>query len=113
MRASGGGPGPACPEGSPVGNVPLSPSLSQITTVPGPIAGRKIGVIADSGADLAGLAKVRKAAEKLGASVLVVAPAGGVLHHRTHTETVDRTLLTTRSVEFDAVVVRRGHDTHR
>ena len=48
-------------------------------TEPGPIAGRKIGVIADAGADLAGIGKLRKAAAKLGATVLVIAPVGGVL----------------------------------
>jgi catalase len=77
-------------------------------TEPGPIAGRKIGIIADAGADLAGIANVRKAAAKLGATALVIAPAGGVLGSGARKETVDRTLLTTRSVEFDALVVAGG-----
>jgi catalase len=102
------GLGLPAPEGSPPLDVTLSPALSQVVTEPGPIAGRKIGVIADAGADLAGIGKVRKAAEKLGASVLVIAPAGGVLSHGTHTQTVERTLLTARSVEFDAVVIAGG-----
>jgi catalase len=102
------GLGLPAPGGSPAGDVILSPALSQIVTVPGPIAGRKIGVIADAGADLAGIAKVRKAAAKLGATVLVIAPAGGVLSHGARTETVQRTLLTARSVEFDAIVVAGG-----
>ena len=99
------GLGLPAPEGSPAEEVTLSPALSQVVTEPGPIAGRKIGVIADAGADLAGVDKLRKAAEKLGATVLVIAPVGGVLSHGAHKETVDRTLLTTRSVEFDALVI--------
>ena len=77
-------------------------------TEPGPIAGRKIGIIADAGADLAGIGKIRQAAAKLGATALVIAPVGGVLGSGTHKQTVDRTLLTTRSVEFDALVVAGG-----
>src|SRR6202050_4131212 len=96
------GLGLPAPVGSPAADVALSPALSQVVTEPGPIAGRKIGVIADAGSDLAGIGKVRKAAAKLGASVLVIAPSGGVLGSGTHTETADRTLLTARSVEFDA-----------
>jgi catalase len=86
----------------------MSPALSQVVTEPGPVAGRKIGVIADAGADLVGIGKLRKSAEKLGASVLVIAPVGGILSHGAHTETVERTLLTARSVEFDALVVAGG-----
>ncbi len=96
------------PKGSPAREVTLSPALSQVVTEPGPIAGRKIGVIADAGSDLAGVGKLRTAAAKLGATVLVVAPAGGVLSHGGRQETVDRTLLTTRSVEFDALVIAGG-----
>ena len=75
------GLGLPAPSGSPPEDVTLSPALSQVVTEPGPIAGRKIGVIADACADLAGIDKLRKAAAKLGASVLVVAPVGGVLSH--------------------------------
>jgi catalase len=77
-------------------------------TEPGPIAGRKIGIIADAGADLAGIANIRRAVAKLGATALVIAPVGGVLGSAARKETVDRTLLTTRSVEFDALVVAGG-----
>jgi catalase len=96
------------PSGSPAADAALSPALSQIVTEPGPIAGRKIGIIADTSADLAGIAAIRKAAAKLGATALVIAPVGGVLGSGARTETVDRTLLTTRSVEFDALVVADG-----
>jgi catalase len=102
------GLGLPAPVGSPAADAGLSPALSQIVTEPGPIAGRKIGIIADAGSDLPGINKVRKAAAKLGASVLVIAPAGGVLGSGTNTQTVNRTLLTARSVEFDALVVAGG-----
>jgi catalase len=102
------GLGLPAPDGRPAADVVLSPALSQVVTEPGPIAGRKIGIIADAGADLAGISKVRKAAARLGATVLVIAPAGGVLGRGAQAETVDRTLLTARSVEFDALVVAGG-----
>jgi catalase len=102
------GLGLPAPKGNPAQDVIPSPALSQVVTEPGPIAGRKIGVIADAGADLAGIDKLRKAAEKLGAAILVIAPIGGVLSHGARKETVDRTLLTTRSVEFDALVIADG-----
>ncbi|HEY1665680.1 MAG TPA: catalase-related domain-containing protein, partial [Trebonia sp.] len=102
------GLGLPAPDGQPAAAADLSPALSQIVTEPGPIAGRKIGIIADAGADLGGIAKIGKAAARLGAAVLVIAPAGGVLSDGAHTQTVDRTLLTARSVEFDALVVAGG-----
>jgi catalase len=102
------GLGLPAPQGSPPGDATLSPALSQVATEPGPIAGRKIGVIADAGADLAGIGKLRKAAAKQGASVLVIAPTGGALAHGARQEPVGRHLLTARSVEFDALVVAGG-----
>src|SRR6202044_2196069 len=65
------GRGLPAPDGSPAADAGLSPALSQIVTEPGPIAGRKIGIIADAGSDLPGVARVRKAAAKLGATALV------------------------------------------
>src|SRR6202522_3206247 len=102
------GLGPPAPDGSPAPEAGLSPALSQVVTEPGPIAGRKIGLIAGAGAGLAGIGKVRQAAAKLGATALVIAPVGGVLGSGARKQTVDRTLLTTRSVEFDALVVAGG-----
>jgi len=102
------GLGLPAPAGSPPADAALSPALSQVVTEPGPIAGRTIGIIAGPGADLAGIGKVRLAAAKLGATALVIAPVGGVLGRGARQETVDRTLLTARSVEFDALVVAGG-----
>ncbi len=102
------GLGLPAPTGNPPADVMLSPALSQVVTEPGPIAGRKIGVVADSSSDLAGIAELRKAADKLGASVLTIGPVGGELTSDGQREIVERTLLTGRSIEFDAVVIADG-----
>ncbi|GAA0610203.1 catalase CatB [Kutzneria viridogrisea] len=102
------GLGLPAPTGQPVRAVPISPALSQVVTEPGPVAGRRIGVVADAAADLSGITKLRKAVQKLGAEVLVIAPAGGMLKHGRSEQVVERTLLTARSIEFDAVLVAGG-----
>jgi catalase len=102
------GLGIGAPEDVPVGDVMVSPALSQVATEPGPVTGRRIGVIADAGADLAGVAKLRQAVESAGAQLLVIAPAGGTLRRGQRSEIVERTFDTARSVEFDAVVVASG-----
>ena len=70
-------PDSACdpPRALPPEHVDVSPALSQITDVPGPIDGRKVGVIADEKSDLAGIAKLRRALSNLGAELLVIAPS--------------------------------------
>jgi len=102
------GLGLPAPKGSPAEDVVPSPALSQFAVVPGPIAGRKIGVVADAGADLAGIAKLRKTMDKLGATVHVIAPVGGTLKRGRQRVTVERTFLTVRSIEFDAILVADG-----
>jgi catalase len=102
------GLGLPAPVGSPATDTVLSPALSQIVTEPGPIAGRKIGVIVDANADLVGVGKLRTAAKKLGADVVVIAAVGGVLTNGGHSEIVERTLLTARSIEFDTVLIADG-----
>jgi catalase len=92
------------PSGKPATVVP-SPALSQVTGKPGPIAGRVVGVVAGPDSDLAGIAKLRKALAKEGATLRVIAETGGKLANGGATETVDRTLLTTRSIEYDAIIV--------
>jgi catalase len=101
------GLGLRAPSGKPATAVP-SPALSQITGKPGPITGRVVGVVAGPGSDLAGIAKLRKALAKEGATLRIIAETGGTLVSGEITETVDRTLLTTRSIEYDAVVVAAG-----
>lgn len=46
--------------------------------------------------------------DELGAEVVVIAAVGGELRNTAGSETVDRTLLTARSIEFDALVVADG-----
>ena len=86
----------------------VSPALSQLPLKPGPIAGRKVGVLVDDGADLAGVSKLRDSLESEGAVLHVIAPHGGMVKKGARSEVVERTLLTTRSIEFDAVVVADG-----
>ena len=102
------GLGLPAPKGRPAEDVAVSPALVQILAEPGPIAGRKIGIIADAGSDLAGVAKLVKATAALGVTALVIAPVGGVLKSGRRSVTVDRTLATARSIEFDALVIAAG-----
>ena len=85
----------SAPSGTPAIDTTPSPALSQVLTTPGARSPRrKIGVVADAGSDLTGIKRMRAAAEKLGASVLVVAPVGGVLKKGRTTLPIDRTNLT-------------------
>ena len=52
------GLGLPAPKGKPPQDVFVSPALSQIVDTPGPIDGRKIGIIAGADSDLAGVAKL-------------------------------------------------------
>jgi catalase len=102
------GLGLPAPKGTPAEDVVVSPALVQLLAEPGPIDGRKIGIVADAGSDLAGIAKLVKATAALGVTALVIAPVGGVLKSGRRSVTVDRTLATTRSIEFDALVIAAG-----
>jgi catalase len=102
------GLGLPAPKGKPAEDIIVSPALVQILAEPGPIAGRKIGIIADAGSDLVGVDKLVKATAALGVTALVIGPVGGVLKSGRRTVTVDRTLATTRSIEFDALVIAAG-----
>jgi catalase len=102
------GLGLPAPNGAPATDVAVSPALVQILTEPGPIDGRKVGIIADAGSDLAGITTLVKSTAALGVTALVVAPVGGVLKAGRRTVNVDRTFATTRSIEFDAFVVAGG-----
>ena len=102
------GLGLPAPQGKPAQDALVSPALAQILAEPGPIDGRKVGIIADSGADLVGIAKLVKATAAVGATALVIAPVGGVLTAGSGQVVVDRTLATARSIEFDALVVAAG-----
>jgi catalase len=102
------GLGLPAPKGTPVQDGLLSGALSQIVTTPGPVAGRKVGIIADAGSDLAGVNQLIRALARVGVTGLVVAPIGGILKAGRQSVVVERTLLTARSIEFDAIVVAGG-----
>ena len=62
------------------GRARLAGAVADRRPTPGPIAGRKIGVIADAGSDLAGISEAAQVAATGSARrVLVIAPVGGVL----------------------------------
>jgi catalase len=102
------GLGLPAPKGKPPQDVFVSPALSQIIDTPGPIDGRKIGIIAGADSDLAGVTKLVQSIQRLGATPLVTAPIGGQLKSGKRSVIVERTLLTARSIEYDALVVAAG-----
>ncbi|GAA4789781.1 catalase [Streptomyces ziwulingensis] len=85
----------------PLADVAPSPALSQIGQT-WPTAGRIIGILAGS-TDLDGVHAVREAVLAAGMVPLVVAPTGGKLGDGTLT--VQRTYVTARSIEFDALLL--------
>ncbi|MFE2526957.1 catalase [Streptomyces sp. NPDC059382] len=94
---------PAPKAAEPLADPHPSPALSQIGRE-WPLDGRVIGIIADSGSDLAGVRKVRDAVHSAGMVPLVIAPTGGTLGTKKNPVTVQRTFATARSVEFDALL---------
>ncbi|GAA1412562.1 MULTISPECIES: catalase [Oerskovia] len=100
----GAGEGPGAGESD---GITRSAAISEVSDVPGPIAGRNVGVFV--GEDLVdGLRAVR---ERIGAEqalVKVVAARGGVVGSGADEQKVDRTAATVRSIELDAVVVADG-----
>ncbi|WP_328292921.1 catalase [Kineococcus sp. NBC_00420] len=95
-----------------VDHLPPSPALAQITGETYPVAGRIVGVVAGPDADLAGIATLRAALLAEGVQLKVIAPVGGVLGAGSEAEqVVERTYVTARSIEFDAVVVADGAPT--
>ncbi|ROS73319.1 catalase [Cellulomonas sp. PhB143] len=87
------------------GSVTPSPALSQVPSEPGRVDGRVVGVLADDGADLAGVEALREALAAKDVVVRVVAPHGGEIAAGGRSVVVDRALVTTRSIEYDALVV--------
>ena len=78
-----------------------SPAVSQLGGS-WPVAGRVVGVVVDDSTDPGTLAEVLAAVDGAGMVPLVIAPHGGKLGSGV---VVQRTYLTARSTEFDAVVV--------
>ena len=79
-----------------------SPSLSQLGQEPWPVAGRIVGIVVDHEGDLAHVEGARQAVLGQGALPLVIAAHGGVLDGGL---VVQRTFLTGRSFELDAVLL--------
>jgi catalase len=102
------GLGLPAPQGNPPSDATVSPALSQVVTAPGPVAGRKVAVIADAGSDLAAIATLTKSLARQGVTALVTAPVGGTLKSGRRSVVVDRTFATARSIEFDAVIIAAG-----
>ncbi|MEE6288372.1 catalase [Georgenia sp. MJ173] len=89
----------------PLADVTLSPALSQLGRT-WPTDGRRIGIIADDDSDLDGVRQLRSAVDAAGMTPLVIAPHGGMLGRASGDPfPVQRSLLTARSVEYDAVLV--------
>ncbi len=86
-------------------DVQPSPALSQIGQR-WPTTGRVIGIVAHEGSDLDGVRQVRDAVFAGGMVPLVIAPHGGVLASGSGEPVVaQRTYLTARSIEFDAILL--------
>jgi catalase len=82
-----------------------SPVLSQLGKT-WPVAGRVVGIVADESSDLEAVRDARKALNDAGIVPLVIAPSGGTLGGEDDGGIpVQRTYLTARSTEFDAVIV--------
>ncbi|MEW9552156.1 catalase [Nonomuraea sp. NPDC050783] len=95
------GLGLPAPEPSvPLADAAPSPALSQLGRE-WPADGRIIGIVADESCDLGVVDAVRQAVLAGGMVPLLVAPKGGMLG----TMPVQRTFLTARSVEFDALLL--------
>jgi catalase len=84
----------------PVRKAEASPALSQLGRT-WPPDGRTIGIVVDPD-NLNGLARVTEAVSAAGMVPLIIAPHGGSLQDGLHAQ---RTFLTARSVEFDALLL--------
>ncbi|MGW7200822.1 catalase [Streptomyces chryseus] len=81
-----------------------SPALSQLGRT-WPLDGRIIGIVTDSDGDLDGVRSVRQAVLDAGMVPLLIAPEGGKLEGGGEPLAVQRTYVTARSVEYDALLV--------
>lgn len=101
---------PALPEPAatqtPAQDFPKAPEVRIIGRTKDLLTGRCIGILFDEGSDAALIANLRKAADKAGASVKLVAPKiGGARLSDGKTLAADGQLAGTPSVVFDAVAV--------
>lgn len=86
-----------------------SPALSQANTKFDSIATRKIAVLVDDGFSMSDFDKMKKALDKEGAMLMLVAPHGGeVSCDKDKTHKVDAAINTTESVLYDAIYIPGG-----
>ena len=115
-RQVAAGLGLPAPQGTPVGDVAVSPALRMVRDESFPPDARVVQILAADGADLAGVATLKSALLEAGLAVHVVAPHKGVIEPGGGSDTraggsgvdgvgVDRSFLTASSVEADAFVV--------
>jgi catalase len=100
--------GKSAPKGKPAKNVAPSPALSLVPEAPSTIEGRVVGIFAGDGVDGTGVAAVSRALTRAGAQVIVIASHGGTVRGGAAPVEVTKTMLTTQSVEYDALVVAGG-----
>ncbi len=84
-----------------------SPALSQLGGS-WPADGRVIGLLTGPGSSLVDVAAVQHALNDAGMTCLVIAPVGGELEADGVTVIVQRSLVTARSVELDALIISDG-----
>ncbi len=95
---------PAPEAAVPLVAVDASCALSQVGRT-WPLDGRVIGLVTDGSSDLDGVRTVCDAVLTAGMRPLVIAPTGGKLDPEGEPITVQRTFATTRSVEYDAMLL--------
>ncbi|WP_144792338.1 catalase [Kocuria palustris] len=88
----------------PAEDVRASAALSQVGRT-WPVDGRQIGIVVGQSVDGAALAQLVREIDEAGMVPLVIAPTGGAVAEGV---VAQRTLLTARSVEFDALLVASG-----
>lgn len=90
------------------GKSATSAKLSLLSSPSDSIAGRVIGILCADDVDSTGVTLVKKALEAERATVVVIGPRGGELRGSKGSLAVDKSALTTQSVEYDAVIVAGG-----
>ena len=91
------------------GSLDKSPALSMTSSPKDSIATRKIAILAADGVDASALMQVKNAVEAAGAMCEIIAPRlGFIAGMDDQTLPVDKSLLTTASVLYDAVYVPGG-----
>ena len=105
VAASLGLTAPAATE--PVPEVTPSPALAQLGQT-WPTAGRVIGLLIGSSSDVAAVARLQQQIIEAGMVGLIIAPTGGMLPAGGDQVPAQRTYLTARSVEYDALVLADG-----